>query len=62
MKTLGVQWIASEDNFQFKSPKSEISKRIVLKRIASIFDPIGFAAPYVIRGKNVVTRNMDIRL
>ena len=55
MKTLGVQWIASEDNFQFKSPdispKSEISKRIVLKRIASIFDPIGFAAPYVIRGK-----------
>ena len=55
MKTLGVQWIASEDNFQFKSPdissKSEISKRTVLKRIASIFDPIGFAAPYVIRGK-----------
>ena len=55
MKTLGVQWIASEDNFQFKSPdlscKSEISKRTVLKRIASIFDPIGFAAPYIIRGK-----------
>ena len=55
MKTLGVQWIASEDNFQFKSPdisyKSEISKRTVLQRIASIFDPIGFAAPYVIRGK-----------
>ena len=55
MKTLGVQWIASEDNFQFKSPdfscESEISKRTVLKRIASIFDPIGFAAPYIIRGK-----------
>ena len=55
MKTLGVQWIASEDNFQFKSAdisyKSEISKRTVLQRIASIFDPIGFAAPYVIRGK-----------
>ena len=55
MKTLGVQWIASEDNFQFKSPdispKSEISKRTVLKRIASIFDPIEFAALYVIRGK-----------
>lgn len=55
IKTLGVQWIASEDNFQFKSPDitcySEISKRTVLKRIASIFDPIGFAAPYIIRGK-----------
>ena len=35
MKTLGVQWIASEDNFHFKIPdlscESEISKRIVLK-------------------------------
>lgn len=55
MKTLGVQWIASEDNFQFRSPEiscnSEISKRTVLKRIASIFNPIGFAAPYIIRGK-----------
>ena len=54
MKTLDVHWIASGDVFQFKSPDisqtSELSKRTVLKKIASIFDPIGFAAPYTIRG------------
>ena len=54
-KTLGVLWIAAEDNFTFNSKEidqiSKFTKREFLKRIATLFDPLGFLSPYTVRAK-----------
>ena len=54
-KTLGVWWRADTDVFTFKENVPEedttYTKRIFLKKIATLFDPIGFLAPYTIRAK-----------
>jgi len=55
VKTLGILWCAVDDVFTFKSQCCEkefvFTKRNFLKRIATIFDPLGMLSPYVIRGK-----------
>ena len=56
-KTLGVQWIASDDNFGFMFATQEegtITKRLMARRLATVFDPLGFLAPVVILGKILV--------
>ena len=54
-KTLGVLWKAAEDNFTFNSKEidqiSKFTKREFLKRIATLFDPLGFLSPYTVRAK-----------
>jgi len=55
VKTLGVIWDAKEDIFTFKSKQIEsqfkLTKRSVLKKIATLFDPLGFLSPFTIRAK-----------
>ena len=55
VKTLGVVWIAERDVFTFKSQfieqKVEFTKREFLKRVATLFDPLGFVSPFTIRAK-----------
>lgn len=54
-KTLGVWWLSDRDVFTFRenAPGDEMSytKRHFLKKIATLFDPIGFLAPFTIRAK-----------
>ncbi|CAC5357994.1 unnamed protein product [Mytilus coruscus] len=54
-KTLGVLWLAEDDIFTFKAnPPDEhfkFTKRKFLSKIAMLFDPLGFIAPYSIRAK-----------
>ena len=54
-KTLGVWWRADTDVFTFKEKVPEedttYTKRIFLKEIATLYDPIGFLAPYTIPAK-----------
>ena len=54
-KTLGVWWQADEDAFTFKenAPEDNVlyTKRSFLKKIATLFDPVGFLAPFTIRAK-----------
>ena len=54
-KTLGVSWTAREDQFLFHySPPPEdfeYTKRNVLRKTATLFDPLGFFSPFVIREK-----------
>ena len=54
-KTLGVWWLADQDIFTFKecAPDKNMlfTKRNFLKIIATLFDPIGFLAPFTIRAK-----------
>ena len=55
IKTLGVLWKAKEDVFSFKPnpPPANylLTKRNILRKLATIFDPLGFLSPFIIRGK-----------
>ena len=55
---LGVLWSPSEDEFKYQvhQPSGDHSstKRAFLKRIATLFDPLGFLAPYIIRAKIIL--------
>ena len=51
---MGVRWNASEDIFTFIVKEINLSfytKRGLLSRIATLFDPLQFLAPYIIRAK-----------
>ena len=54
-KTLGVVWIVQEDKFSFSfvRPPDELvlTKRNVLKKTASIYDPFGFLTPFMVQAK-----------
>ena len=54
-KTLGVLWTATEDvfTFNFTTVEQELrfTKRSFLKKIAMLFDPLGFLGPFIIRAK-----------
>ncbi|XP_065196475.1 uncharacterized protein LOC135827967 [Sycon ciliatum] len=54
IKTLGVLWQAEIDmfTFQYKVPDfTRLTKRQFLRILATIFDPLGFLAPYIVRAK-----------
>ena len=54
VKTLGVHWNASEDVFTFIVKEINLSfhtKRGLLSRFATLFDPLQFLSPYIIRAK-----------
>ena len=54
-KTLGVSWSAQNDQllFHYLAPPEDFpyTKRNVLKRTATLFDPLGFLAPFVVKAK-----------
>ena len=55
VKTLGILWNAKEDIFTFNSKQIEShfqpTKRNVLKKIATLFDPLGFLSPFTVTAK-----------
>ena len=55
IKSLGILWVAEEDHFTYKvNPPDEnylLTKRNFLRKIATLFDHMGFLNPYVIRAK-----------
>ena len=55
MKTLEIVWIAEEDKFTFSSNNVDddfnYTKRNFLKKISTLFDPLGLRAPFTIRSK-----------
>ena len=59
-KTLGVLWAATDDKFSFRHSLQldgfEFTKRNVLGRTASVYDPLGFLSPYVIRPKLLIQK------
>ena len=61
-KTLGVWWLVQEDVF---IPLRKIhlmeTERKFLKKVATLFYPLGLLAPYTFRAKNIVTRDVDCR-
>lgn len=57
LKTLGIHWDAVRDTLGYKTSIRKIdrpTKRSILSRIASIFDPLGLIGPIVVRGKLII--------
>ena len=55
-RTLGIIWCIELDCFQFKIDVqvSPLTRRGVLSTISSVFDPLGFAAPLILVGKQIL--------
>ncbi|KAL7849158.1 hypothetical protein SRHO_G00207810 [Serrasalmus rhombeus] len=55
-RALGVQWCVTSDEFQFKVVIKDkpFSRRGVLSTVASVFDPLGFVAPFILVGKQIL--------
>ncbi|XP_011306365.1 uncharacterized protein [Fopius arisanus] len=57
IKTLGLCWHPSTDSFHYKAKtfnSTNFTKRTLLSEIAQIFDPLGFIAPIIVRGKILI--------
>ena len=58
IKALGIMWLAAEDVFTFESKiveeKIELTKHNFLKRVPTLFDPLGFLPPFTIRTKILI--------
>ena len=52
-RALGVQWCLESDCFLFRITISDrpLTRRGVLSTINSVYDPLGFISPFVLRGK-----------
>ena len=71
LKVLGISWRPTEDTFHFdlQHVTDQVrsgrltTKRLVLKLVASLYDPLGWAAPVVISGKLLLrdlwTKDLD---
>ncbi|XP_029970352.1 uncharacterized protein LOC115405059 [Salarias fasciatus] len=55
-RALGVKWCVTSDQFQFRVVVSErpVSRRGILSTVASIIDPFGFVAPFILLGKQIL--------
>ncbi len=53
---LGIKWNIESDMFSFKIDHSEraSTRRGILSAVASVYDPLGFLAPYILIGKRVL--------
>ena len=67
VKTLGLQRLADVDVFTFNRKRRDsdlpFTKRNFLKKMASLFDPLGFLAPFIVVAKillqEIWTRGLD---
>ncbi|KAI3356833.1 hypothetical protein L3Q82_003486 [Scortum barcoo] len=55
-RALGVQWCVEADEFQFRVTVKEnpLTRRRVLSTVASVFDPLGLVAPFILLGKQIL--------
>ena len=55
-RVLGIQWCVENDRFQFQMNLSDqpLTRRGILTTVASVYDPLGFLAPFVLVGKKIL--------
>ena len=55
-KALGIYWYTEKDMFSFKInlDGKPITKQGLLSMISSTYDPLGFAAPFVLEGRKIL--------
>ena len=64
-RTLGLIWNIREDTLGYKiniSQQDSTTKRQLLKTLASIYDPLGFASPALIEGKKLFQESCKLHL
>lgn len=55
-RALGVEWCITSDTFKFRVlvKHNPLTRRGVLSTVASMYDPLGFMAPFVLLGKRIL--------
>lgn len=55
-RVLGIQWSTKNDAFSFNINLKEqpSTRRGILSVIASLYDPVGFVAPFILQGKGIL--------
>nr|XP_017209156.1 uncharacterized protein LOC101887079 [Danio rerio] len=55
-RALGIYWSLEQDNFKFRITVKDqpATRRGILSIVASLFDPLGFLAPFVLKGKTIL--------
>ena len=55
-KALGIEWCVESDCFQFRVVLKDrpLTRRGILSTIGSIYDPLGFVAPFTVLGKQIL--------
>ncbi|XP_056001985.1 uncharacterized protein LOC125664373 [Ostrea edulis] len=63
-RALGVQWCVESDAFCFKIEVKEqpLTRKGILSMISSVFDPLGFLAPFVLRAKKILQNFSKLQL
>ena len=55
-RALGVQWCVESDTFRFRITikNKPLTRRGILSIVSSIYDPLGFAAPFKLKAKKLL--------
>ena len=55
-RALGVHWCVENDTLGFRITLQDqpLTRRGILSSVSSIYDPLGFAAPFVLKGKQIL--------
>ncbi|KAK3545764.1 hypothetical protein QTP70_011831, partial [Hemibagrus guttatus] len=55
-RALGVEWCITSDSFKFRVQvkPNPLTRRGMLSTVASVYDPLGFMAPFVLLGKQIL--------
>lgn len=63
-RALGVEWCVTSDSFKFRVQvkSNPLTRRGVLSTVASIYDPLGFIAPFVLVGKQMLQQMCKERI
>lgn len=63
-RALGVEWRVTSDSFKFRIQVklNPLTRRGVLSTVASVYDPLGFMAPFVLLGKQILQEMCRVKV
>ena len=63
-KALGVYWDVESDCFTFKTlpMDKQLTRRGLLSMMSSVYDPLGFACPFILKAKQIVQELARLKL
>ena len=63
-RALGVRWNVENDTLGIKINLKEkpLTRRGVLSVLSSIYDPLGFGAPFLLKGKQIIQKLCQLNL